>query len=57
MIDNIHKLGRMALAAITVITSAIVVSHNPDIEIEKLTAIAAPAVVYIGLKWTGYTPK
>lgn len=51
--DGIHKLGRIILAAYTVGVLAAVVVMKPDVSIEILGVISAPALGYITLKWTG----
>lgn len=53
MIENIKTFGRIILAAFTVGVLAWVTIAIPEIDIEKLITIAAPATLYIGLKWTG----
>lgn len=53
MIENIHRIGRILLAMYTVGVLAAVVIKQPDIPIEVLGVISAPAIGYITLKWTG----
>jgi len=51
--NDIHKLGRIILAAITVIVLGVVKIQIPDITEMTLLTIASPALGYIGIKGKG----
>jgi len=51
--EGIHRIGRMSLAAITVIVLGWVKIEIPDISEMALLTIASPALGYIGIKGKG----
>jgi len=53
MIDDIHKLGRIILGICSMITIGVVITINPDIEIDKLMAAISVSLGYVVVKGTG----
>lgn len=57
MCEGLHLLARPMLATITSCVLGWVVYKVPEVSIETLGAISAPALGYIIVKWTGNVTK
>ncbi|MBT8449509.1 MAG: hypothetical protein KJO69_07460 [Gammaproteobacteria bacterium] len=53
--NNIHRLGRLLLAALTVICLCILRYAVPDLTVEEMVTIAGAPAAYILVKGTGST--
>ena len=55
--EGFHRIGRIILAATTVLILAAVRVLDPTVSIETLAVISAPALGYIGIKGVGKPPE